>query len=57
MKVAKTGTVGTSITSSLAANTTMDNAIGTLLNNDATLNSKISAMTATFDGTTLKLSL
>lgn len=37
-KVAKTGS-GTTVTSTISASTTMDNAIGTLLNNDVALNS------------------
>jgi hypothetical protein len=42
-KVAKTGTAQSAITSTISAGTTLDNAIGTLLNNDATLNADIGA--------------
>ena len=40
-KVAKTGTAQSAINPTLSAGTTLDNAIGTLLNNDATLNADI----------------
>ena len=40
-KVAKTGTAQSAITPTISAGTTLDNAIGTLLNNDATLNADL----------------
>ena len=40
-KVAKTGTAQSSVENTIAANTTMDNAIGALLNNDKTLAEKL----------------
>lgn len=40
-KVAKTGTAQSNITNTIAASTTMDNAIGTLLNNDVTVNTTV----------------
>ena len=45
-KVAKTGTAQSAITPTISASTTLDNAIGTLLNNDATLNEEISELNA-----------
>lgn len=45
-KVAKTGTAQSAITDTIRAGTTLDNAIGTLLNNDATLNEEISELNA-----------
>lgn len=45
---AKTGTAQSSVTTTIAANTTMDDAFGTLLNNDVTLNSKLSNVGATY---------
>lgn len=45
-KVAKTGTAQSAITPTIGASTTLDNAIGTLLNNDATLNEKVSELNA-----------
>lgn len=51
-KVAKTGTAQASVSTSISANTTMDNSIGTLLNNDATLDShKLGDFTTTSDVT------
>ena len=41
-KVAQTGSIQTSITNSISADTTLDNAIGTLLNNDVTQDKQIS---------------
>ena len=43
--VAKTGTDQSAVTDTIAASTTMDNAIGTLLNNDVTLGSDIQTLT------------
>lgn len=48
---AKTGS-GTTVTSTIAASTSMDNAIGTLLNNDAALNTAISGKSAVTIGST-----
>ena len=45
-KVAKTGTAQSAINPTLSAGTTLDKAIGTLLNNDATLNEEISELNA-----------
>lgn len=42
-KVAKTGS-GTTITNTISASTTMDNVIGTLLNNDVALNSSLATI-------------
>lgn len=42
-KVAQTGTAQLAITSTISADTTLDNAIGTLLDNDATLNADMGA--------------
>lgn len=51
-KVAKTGTAQASVSTSISANTTMDNSIGTLLNNDATLDThKLGDFTAISDVT------
>lgn len=45
-KVAQTGTAQLAITSTISADTTLDNAIGTLLDNDATLNADITTVTS-----------
>lgn len=50
-KVAKTGTAQSAITSTISAGTTLDNAIGTLLNNDATLNADMFKRPTGFDWT------
>lgn len=42
---AKTGTAQSNVTTTIAANTTIDNAVGTLLNNDVTVNTTVQNLT------------
>lgn len=44
---AKTGTAQSSITNTIAASITMDNAVGTLLNNDKTLDTNLASLKET----------